>query len=372
MDLGWLTPFCISFALCVMTIVLNRTASAQLKDLNAVQAMHVRPTSRFGGVAVLIVFVAGLLAGPYRSDPVVLLSITCVSPIVFVGVREDAGYHLTPVWRLLAAICSALRAFFGYGLVIENLGFPQFDFLFQHQAVAIAFTVFVLTGVTHSFNLMDGLHGLCGFTSAVIAVALALISMENQQDVVAQELTLLVAALLGFLILNFPRGLLFLGDAGATSIGFILACVALKLMQSNTDLSPWAIALVFFWPMADTILAIVRRVTRKQAAMKPDRMHFHHVVMRAFEILVLRKKNRAISNPVATVILLPLISAPSIVGVVFWNRDGLALSATVIFAVLFLASYQALVRRAQHRLGVVLGGGFRSTTTLNHRGGISE
>jgi UDP-N-acetylmuramyl pentapeptide phosphotransferase/UDP-N-acetylglucosamine-1-phosphate transferase len=286
-------------------------------------------------------------------------------PIFLVGISEDAGWRVAPRWRLLAAACSSLLTIFVYGSVIDRLGVFQLDFVFEQQAIAVPLTVLALTGVSHSFNLLDGLHGLCGFTAAIIAVALALISIQAGQIDLVGGSALLVAALVGFLALNFPRGLVFLGDAGATSIGFILACTSVHILYVQPDVAPWALVLVFFWPIADTLLSIARRLKRRSKATQPDRMHFHHVVMRAFEILVLRKKNRAVSNPAATMILLPLIAAPSVAGVLLWNRDDFALTAVAVFAALFLATYGAIVRRARQRRRLFMAAGPKASRTLD-------
>lgn len=372
MDFVWFAFAGLSFALSLVVVLLKRTASTQRDDLHAIQSAHQRPTSRFGGLAVFATFVMALLIEPTRANPHIFLNLVCVLPVLAVGFAEDAGWRIAPRWRLFAAIIGSLLAIFVCGAVIERLGFLRMDFVLEQQVVAVLLTVLALTGVTHSFNLLDGLHGLCGFTAIIVAVALAVISSRGGQYEMGLVLALLVAALVGFLMVNFPRGLLFLGDAGATGIGFILASSAVQLLQVMPNLSPWALALVFFWPIADTLWTITRRMSRRSAAMRPDRMHFHHVVMRAFEILVLRKKNRAVSNPVATAVLLPFIATPSIVGVLFCERDDLALIATLIFATVFLVGYRALVRAAQNRVRVVFVNTPRSNAPLGGRGGVAE
>ena len=358
---------CISFSLSLGMALVKRAGGTRRDDLRAVQSMHVRHTSRFGGLAVLIAYTGGLLITSTSTNPIVLNTLTCMIPIFLVGISEDAGWRVAPRWRLLAAACSSLLTIFAYGSVIDRLGVFQLDFVFEQQAIAVALTVLALTGVSQSFNLLDGLHGLCGFTAAIIAAALTLISIQAGQVALGQASALLVPALAGFLALNFPRGLVFLGDAGATCIGFILACTSVHILYVQPDVAPWALVLVFFWPIADTLLSIARRLKRSRSATQPDRMHFHHIVMRAFEILVLRKKNRSVSNPAATMILLPLIAAPSVAGVLFWNRDDFALTAVALFAALFLATYGAIVRSARQRRRLFTVAGSKASRTLDLR-----
>ena len=349
MDLTWLAFASASMMISAALIFANKLTATRRNDLRAVQAVHQRPTSRFGGLAIFLTFASGLVIGPTKENPIVFQTFVCVLPIFLIGICEDSGWHVAPRWRLMAACCSGLMTVFIYRSVINRLGFATLDHLLEPHAVAVALTVLVLMGVSQSFNLIDGLHGLCGGTAAVISLSLAAIAAKDGQTELVQTLTLLLAGIAGFLLLNFPRGLLFLGDAGATTIGFILAWMGIKILQLQPMLSPWALVLVFFWPIADMLLSIYRRLRRNHATTQPDRMHFHHVVMRSVEILRLRKMNRTISNPVATMILLPLIAVPSLSGVVLWNRSDLALMATFIYLALFLFGYRTLTLRAKHR-----------------------
>lgn len=344
-----------SFVLSLFAILLTRATMARRNDLNAVQTSHQNPTSRFGGVAVFVTFATALLIRSADDQSETLDIIICLSPIFLVGILEDAGLRLPPYLRLLASVLGCLLAFFHCGSVIPRIGFSQLDFLLDYQWIAIALMVLVVTGITHSFNLLDGLNGLCGFTTITVALSLAAIAAKGGQLTAVELLLIFVACTSGFLILNFPRGLLFLGDAGATGIGFVLAVTAVNLLQSVPELSPWALFLVFFWPITDMLFAIYRRLRRARPAMHPDRMHFHHIVMRTLEIVLLRKKNRRISNPLATLVLLPLIMTPSFVGVAFWNRSDVSLTASIAFMVLFIASIGVILPLAKRR-GAILAG----------------
>ena len=89
------------------------------------------------------------------------------------------------------------------------------------------------------------------------------------------------------------------------------------LINSESEVSSFAILLVFFWPVADTVLAIWRRWALGNPADRPDRLHFHQLTMRLLEIRFFGRAKRNIVNPLSTVALTPLISAPQILGVLF-------------------------------------------------------
>ena len=344
----------VSFCLSYLAVLATRWTGSLRNDMRAVQAMHLHVTSRFGGIAIFLSFGVFIFLFAGTSQDLVVRNLACALPILFVGLAEDAGWHVAPRWRLLAAAMSSLLIIQVTGFTIERFGVPMLDLVVTVPVLSVALTVLVVSGVTHAFNLVDGMHGLCGFTSLIIAVALVLIEKQGARAGFGLALIPLVAGLIGFLLLNFPRGILFLGDAGATGMGFILAASGVEMMSLLPNLSPWSLVLVFFWPIADMLLTIGRRMGRRRPAMRPDRMHFHHVVMRAFEILVLRKKNRAVSNPAATLILLPLIATPSALGVVLWNHNLLAFEASLFFGLVFVGTYRAVVGLAKRHGNVGL------------------
>jgi UDP-N-acetylmuramyl pentapeptide phosphotransferase/UDP-N-acetylglucosamine-1-phosphate transferase len=173
----------------------------------------------------------------------------------------------------------------------------------------------------------------------VAAVAMACIAgLADYLPMV--KLTLMLAAIvLGFFLWNFPFGHIFLGDAGAYTIGFILSWFAISILINVPTVSPWALLLTLFWPVADTVLAIWRRAGRKASTMAPDRLHVHQLVMRALEIHVLGRGRRQFANPLTTVLLAPFIIGPAIAGVVFWNNSLSAFLAVLAFTAIFFASY---------------------------------
>ena len=87
---------------------------------------------------------------------------------------------------------------------------------------AIFFTIFATVGVVNAFNLIDGLNGLSSYVSISVATSLSIIAFQVGQLQFTIFLALLSAAVLGFFVLNFPLGKIFLGDGGAYTLGHLL------------------------------------------------------------------------------------------------------------------------------------------------------
>lgn len=253
---------------------------------------------------------------------------------------------MRPRLRLAAAALSACLAIAFFGVWVDRVDVPGIDAVLALPAVAIALTVFALVGVSHAFNLIDGLNGLAGLTGIVTALGLAALAQSGGEDTVAVLAAALAAALAGFLVVNFPSGRLFLGDAGAYATGFVLAWLGVLVIVRLPEVTPWSIVLILFWPIADTGLAIWRRWRVGSPADMPDRLHVHQMVMRAIEIIWLGRNGRRIANPLATAMLLPLISIPIAAGVGLRNAPGLAALAVCGFAILFVGFYLLGLRHA--------------------------
>jgi UDP-N-acetylmuramyl pentapeptide phosphotransferase/UDP-N-acetylglucosamine-1-phosphate transferase len=332
----------ISVAVSVMIVVFARyipSLTGGQRSLGAVQAMHTKPTPRLGGLAIFAALFASLpLAPPAITDRYTLF-IAAASFLFVVGLAEDLGLGISPRKRLMAAAISSVLVMSLLDVWLPRADVPLLDDWMDHWAVAVPLTLLVTLGVANGFNLIDGVNGLAALTAIVAAVALALIADAAGYTVMVHLSMMLAAAILGFMVLNYPFGFIFLGDAGAYTLGFVLSWFAISILNKVPDASAWAMLLVVFWPVADTVLAIWRRSRSRRPAMAPDRLHFHQLVMRALEIHFLGRGRRQIANPLTTLILSPMVAAPPMVGVLFWDQPVLAFLSVLFFAALFGVTY---------------------------------
>lgn len=308
-------------------------------DMAAVQAAHRRPTPRIGGLALLVGLLSMVFMISADLAPRFGLFLLSLCPVVIAGLLEDLGRPVSPRIRLLAAVLSSLIAVTLLDLWVPRLHVPGLDTLFEWAPLAILFTLIATAGVCNGFNLIDGMNGLAAGVGVIVTLAMALVAACGGASILVELNLMVTAALMGFLVFNYPWGRLFLGDAGAYSLGYVLAWFAISLMWRVPELTPWALLLIFFWPIADTFFAIYRRRRSGRSITRPDRLHFHQLVMRALEITVTGRAARHITNPVSTLLLLPMAAAPAFAGVLLWNRPLEAFLALLGFSGLFVATY---------------------------------
>ncbi|MDP7150290.1 MAG: MraY family glycosyltransferase [Paracoccaceae bacterium] len=343
--------FFVALAICSLVVIFKREINTHLRaddDLSATQAMHAVPTPRLGGIAIFAGIASTIaLSGwsPLERMGTVLYLAT-LSPLFIAGILEDLGIPVSPRLRLGASILAGILTAFVWGFWVKSVGIWGIDAVLGFAPLAIAFTILAASGATNAFNLIDGLNGLLGFYSITAALALSIMSAQVGAHVLQAVYWMTIFAVLGFLVLNFPFGKLFLGDAGAYLLGHTLVWSAIALTNMAPQISPFAILLVFFWPIADTLLAIWRRLHSGRPTDQPDRLHFHQLALRMIEIRWLGRNNRRLSNPITTLALIPLFVAPQIAGVLLMTSNNAAMLASALFAVLFISAYRIGMKSA--------------------------
>jgi UDP-N-acetylmuramyl pentapeptide phosphotransferase/UDP-N-acetylglucosamine-1-phosphate transferase len=347
----YLALFFVSFILCFVIILASgyafsrRTANDEL----AIQSAHTGFVPRVGGLAIYI-SILGLI--PLFSFGFIPLSfvfeinthettwlVLSAMPVFVVGLAEDLGYSMSPRERIFASTTSSILALIGLKVWVLELGIFGIDALLMFSPFAICFTVFSTVGVVNAFNLIDGLNGLSSYVAISIAAALSVIAFQVSSIQISIFLVLIISSVLGFLILNFPFGKIFLGDGGAYVLGHLLVWSAILLINETSLVSPFAILLIFFWPVADTVLAIWRRWKLGNPTDLPDRLHFHQLTMRFLEIRFFGRYRRNIVNPMSTVLLIPLISTPQILAILFWDNFLATVWCTFIVGLFFVITY---------------------------------
>jgi UDP-N-acetylmuramyl pentapeptide phosphotransferase/UDP-N-acetylglucosamine-1-phosphate transferase len=182
---------------------------------------------------------------------------------------------------MAAAVVSAMLASAYSGGVVPRLDLPLVDDLLRHLWFVLPLTWFMVAGACNAINLIDGAHGLAAGTALIMFGGIALAAGWSDDAVTLNEALVVMGALVGFLLWNYPRGRVFLGDAGAYFIGFMYAELSIQLIARNSGLSAWYVIMLAGYPIVDTLFAMYRRgVVRRRPLMAPDALHLHSLVFR--------------------------------------------------------------------------------------------
>jgi len=326
--------------------------SSMERSLSARQSSHTAPTPRLGGIAVLFGILATLGLGLRDFNVWIFIA---VFPVLLVGLLEDIGIETSPKLRVLVMAMAAIAASYASGNVISSIDLPLLNPIFAMPGIGLAFTVFSVVGLTNGINLIDGVNGLASSKVIFASVALSYVALVHGDNALFTAALIIAAATFGVFVVNFPFGRIFMGDAGAYSLGFILAWIVILLNERHSDISAWSLLCIISWPIFDTIFAIFRRLKAGAATDRPDHLHFHQLVMRAWELVSAGQMPRSVANPLATVTIWPLTLPTIVFGAVFSENNLMGVAVFAVSAFLFWGSYATsiyVLRRRKLRQAV--------------------
>ncbi|MFC0875931.1 glycosyltransferase family 4 protein [Saccharicrinis sp. FJH2] len=266
------TTILIFFISLLSTYWVKKTAiKRQLLDIPNHRSSHSVPIPRGGGLAIAIVWYVSLaiffILGKIEARLFwALLTGMILSIVSFV----DDLKSLSPKIRMGTQIITAILALLALGgSRIVDLGFVQLDNIYVFTLLSIPFIVWFI----NLFNFLDGIDGYLGMEGVFIFIALWFFTGNT-------VLLIFVAAILGFLILNWPmpQAKIFCGDVGSTLIGFNVAVFAIYL-QSTSQLSiviPLILSSLFWF---DATLTLFRRWRNGEKLSEAHRKHAYQRIV---------------------------------------------------------------------------------------------
>ncbi len=348
-----LAAFLASLAVTLWVVRMTRTAghAAHDSDLSGPQKFHARPVPRIGGLGIVAGVLGGALAiglQDMRANALALLLLTCGMPCFVAGLAEDFTKRISPRRRLFFTAVSAGLAVWGLRAVITYTAIPGLDWVVSVPLGAALVTVFVVTGVANSVNIIDGFNGLASMCAMLMLGAMAYVAFQVQ-DLSVMSLALAgIGALLGFFIWNYPGGLVFLGDGGAYFVGFYVAEVAILLLHRNPQVSPMCPLLACIYPVFETLFSMYRRrVLQDRSPGVPDGIHLHSLIYRRvvrWAAGASRAKSLTRRNSMTSPYLWLLCMCAVVPAMLFWDNTAVLASFILLFSLGYTMLYWRIVR----------------------------
>ncbi len=264
-------------------------------DKPSPRKIHLKEVPKLGGLAIFIsltltFFIATLLHPQIKTDFISSQSIAIfvgMGIMLILGLYDDI-FKASWMWKFtfqIVAACIIVR----HGILVSKITNP-FSVPIQLGALGgMIFTVAWIVGITNAINLSDGLDGLasgiiiivCGVTFAN-SIHLMQTRPEQYQLFVFAAVTSIcvLGAALAFLKFNFFPAKIFLGDTGSLLLGFLIACTAIRSAQLNTTTVALVVPIIALGlPILDTVLAFLRRTSKRRNPFRADKEHIHHKIL---------------------------------------------------------------------------------------------
>jgi UDP-GlcNAc:undecaprenyl-phosphate GlcNAc-1-phosphate transferase len=238
-------------------------------DKPSARKVHTSPVPRMGGIAIVgAVMIALVFLRSQMEIQQLVAMIFGAAFMSFMGLVDDR-FPISAYIRLIAQVGAAISMWFA-GVRIQMFAIEWLDG---------ALTVFWIVGITNAMNFLDNMDGLSAGISAIVSAFFLVLAVQNGQFLVATLSAVLLGACVGFLFWNLNPASVFMGDSGSMFLGFLLACVAIKLRFVAQPLAvSWMVPLIVMaLPVFDTTLVFISRLRRgKNPLTTPGKDHTSH------------------------------------------------------------------------------------------------
>jgi UDP-GlcNAc:undecaprenyl-phosphate GlcNAc-1-phosphate transferase len=331
--------------------------------------VHASPTPTLGGLSMLLgIVTAGGAAYLLEDFDSVFNSsseawgIAAGALVIFaLGAVDDLRDLPAPV--KLAGQVFAAGILFLAGVRMEFILLPN-QVISVGADVSVLLTVFWIVAMINAVNLVDGLDGLAAGIVAIAAASFFVYTFELSPGQSGFLLTasapliavILVGTTLGFLRYNFYPARIFMGDSGSMLLGLVLGATTVigvgKAGVSLADTSGSQVFLAYFplliplmvlaIPIADSLLAIVRRARRRRSVFHADKEHLHHRLM---------DLGHGHRQAVIVMYVWSALAAGAGLAFTFLDRDDVALGLPVaVGAIVLYTLFPVLTKAFQERL----------------------
>lgn len=269
-----LTLLAVFFCVVVLTYFLSLFAPRfELLAFPGEHRRHHRPTPMVGGISIFIGILFGLVVID-NSHQNILPSMLLLCAV---GVLDDR-FKLTSWVRI---ICQGVAAY----MMIELTGVRLLSLgsLFSSEVIHLGtwstpLTIFATIGVINAINMSDGLDGLAGLLTTLILTSILFISPE-----LYNFSSISIAAIFGFLFWNLrifrDRASVFMGDAGSTILGLIIAYLLIASSQEPFSyIQPVTALWLMALPLFDAVAVLLVRPVQGKSPFSADRIHYHHLI----------------------------------------------------------------------------------------------
>jgi len=245
------------------------------KDFSKPQAFHKKPIARIGGFVILSLFILFILFYFLVFDIFLSDYFTITLLLFLLGFLDDLKIRINPNMRLVLMLIILLACINIFSIQITKSGLEFLNLWLENNIFQICFVLLCFLFVINGANLVDGFNGLLAIHFLLINSIFLVINLVNQNQDISIILIVQIIAVFSFLLFNFPKAKIFLGDSGSYLLGSLIVLNTIKTYELNTTLTPFFFAGILFYLFYEVFFSFIRKVILKISPLKPDKRHLH-------------------------------------------------------------------------------------------------
>jgi len=281
------------------------------EDFVKPQAFHNEAISRSGGIAsVISLFTFFGIYYLLFSKILYEYIFVCIS-LFLVGYLDDIKIKINPNIRLLLMIIFLIIFINFLPIEIKNIDLIFLNFWLDNKIFSTIFILLCFLFIVNGANLIDGFNGLLTINLIIINSVLLFINLNNDQFELSFFLTAQLIILISFLLFNFPKAKMFLGDSGSYLFGSLVALNTIATNNLNTHISSFFFCILLFYLFFEVFFSFIRKIYQNKSPVFPDNKHLHMLsFVKVSEIFGANKGNyinSIIINSIFSILVLPSI-----------------------------------------------------------------
>ena len=261
------------------------------KDFLKPQAFHKKPVARIGGLAIFFLFSLFVLFY-FLVSGIFLKDYFIISLLLFsLGFLDDIKLKINAIIRLILMLALITFCIEIFSIQINRSGLEILNLWLENNIFQIFFVLLCFLFIVNGANLIDGFNGLLAIHFLLITSIFLLINLTNQNANITIILFSQIIIVLSFLLFNFPKAKIFLGDSGSYFLGSLIVLNTLKTYELNPQISPFFFAGVLVYLFYEVFFSFIRKVIKKKSPLHPDSLHLHMLLYSW--IFIKRKKENS-------------------------------------------------------------------------------
>ncbi|MDC3127801.1 glycosyltransferase [Candidatus Pelagibacter bacterium] len=314
-ELGFLSLLALItfFIFLIIEKISNKNTDGALmdKDFSKPQSFHDQAISRSGGIGCFLSFL--LFLGIYflLYSQILYIYLFLGISLFLIGYLDDIKIKISPNLRLILMIISLSLFLNLFSIRIENVDLVFLNYWLENEIFASFFIVLCFLFIINGANLIDGFNGLLTINLIIINSILLFVNLSNDHLKFSFFLTGQIIILISFLIFNFPKAKIFLGDSGSYLIGSLVALNVIYTNNLNPGLSSFFYCILLFYLFFEVFFSFFRKIYQNKSPVFPDDTHLHMLIYKKINSFFGPEKsnyiNSIIINLVYAILVLPSV-----------------------------------------------------------------
>tara|TARA_Y100000590_G_C15745559_1_gene1021859 strand:- start:7549 stop:8616 length:1068 start_codon:yes stop_codon:yes gene_type:complete len=275
-------------------------------DFKKPQAFHKELVPRSGGLAGIISLIIFFILYYLLFEKFLLDYLVLSIAIFLLGFLEDIKFKISPNYRLIFMIVILTFFIFFFSIGIKGVDVPFLNAWMDNAIFSTAFILLCFLFIMNGANLVDGFNGLLTIHLLIINIILVFLNLNGGNQNLAWIITGQIVVLLSFLVFNFPKAKMFMGDSGSYLFGSLVAFNIIKTNNSNPEVSSFFFCVILFYLFYEVFFSFFRKIFQKKSPLKPDEIHLHMLVFRKLKKINMKNPN-ALTGLIINLMYLSLI-----------------------------------------------------------------